>query len=360
VSKPKLLIISGAKTLGGGEVYLKNLLPFLQDSFDITVLGPKFTKKLLGSKFKTRWLPLFPAVLDRLLRRTHQLKKLYYKLLFGLFIKSSDYDIVNIQWFDAELITAIGHSHLILTLHTGFVIPRQYDAYIKSVLGGVNKIICVSSQAKEQLILRGIPARKIEVIHNGVELTAYRLAADPGSYITWVGRVEQADKNPMLFVKIAQAAKTQGLGYKFRLVGDGRYLNSLRTYAAQNQVDNLEFAGFISNMQPIYKQASLLCITSTSEALPLNVLEAMACGVPVVSTNVGGLPEIINSPSAGILIDSFEPAEFLNRISALLADPEKYQAMRQAARKRVEANFDLRVCSKKTALAYQQTIEDKR
>lgn len=65
--KPKLLILSSAKNFGGGEVYLKRLLPELTKDYEVTVFGPHFANKFFKSEARTVWLPLFPPILDRLL-----------------------------------------------------------------------------------------------------------------------------------------------------------------------------------------------------------------------------------------------------------------------------------------------------
>jgi len=353
MSRPRLLIITSARNLGGGEIYLKNLLPTLENDYDVTVLGPRFARDFFAADTKTLWLPLFPAFLDKTLHRTHQLKKIYYKLFFSLLLRLDNYDLVNVQWFDGELIEGINKRPLVLTLQTGFLIPRQYDGYVVKVLNGLDKIICVSQHAKEQVVERGLSSKECVVIYNGLNPNTFKVNTRPGRYITWVGRVEEADKNPRLFLEIAKLADRNKLPYQFRIVGDGSYLPVIKN----DLPENLEICGHVppTNMAGIYNEASLLCMTSTSEGLPFVAVEAMASGVPVVATAVGGLNELL-ADDAGILIDDFRPESFLMAFESVINSEDLYRSITVHARKKIEHEFSLASMAEQTKAIYSAVI----
>ena len=353
MNKPKILIISPACNLGGGEIYLQNLLPYLLADYDVTLLGPRFAKKLFSAQVKAQWLPLFPKSLDKLLVRTHKIKKIYYRLLFTLFRNLKQYDLVNLQWFDGALIEAIKVRPIVLTLHTGFLIPRQHDAYVARLLNDLDRTICVSQAARGQLVERGVDTSKCTVIHNAVDSKKFAFSATPGSHVTWIGRVEAADKNPQLFVDIAAAASAQKLPYKFRLVGAGAALAAIKAKCPPN----LELTGFQSpeQMAKIYKEASILCMTSTSEGLPLTALEAMASGVPVVATAVGGLTDLLLG-GAGVLADKPAAESMLGQIDSLLQNPDRYEQIRRTARAKIEKQYSIDQLASDTKQVYDELI----
>jgi glycosyltransferase involved in cell wall biosynthesis len=190
----------------------------------------------------------------------------------------------------------------------------------------------------------GAPGQKCVVIHNGVDTNKFKPSETEGEYISWIGRVEEEDKNPLLFLQTAVAAQAEGLNYKFRLVGDGRAMPKILAYAKENKLSNLEIVGFKDpgEMVNVYKQTKILCLTSKTEGIPFAVLEAMACGKPVISTKVGGLPEIINSNKVGTLIDGFDKQKFLAEIKKLMEDEQLYLQTSRAARTRIEKSFSIK------------------
>lgn len=355
--KPRLLIISAARAVGGGEVYLKALLPYLSKSYDVTVLAPHVLRKFVSQEVSSlHHFRAFPGWLEKVLTRNYQLKKLYYRLYFKRYFRRHNYDLISLQWFEGAVIEAITSRPLVLTMHTGFNISPKHNDYIRRVLGSVSRIICVSQDAQAQLVQRGLDPDLCSVVPNGVNLKDFTLKKPAGTFVTWIGRVEMADKNPLLFVKIAEESQRRGLPYQFKLVGDGSYLPTLKAYARSHQIDNLTLTGHLAKdqMPNIYADASLLCMTSTSEGLPFVMLEAMACGVPVVATNVGGVSEVITSSQEGAIVTKPQAATFLRAIDDMLHNPQKYEDLRQASRARIEKNFSEEAMAHGTLNVYDE------
>lgn len=223
-------------------------------------------------------------------------------------------------------------------MHVDFIISRQYDTYVAHVLNSLDQIICVSAEAKKQLVKRGVSSNKCIVIRNGVDPTDFKFNSIGGKFITWVGRIEKAQKNPDLFLQISQAAYKKKLVLNFRMVGAGNYLSEI----SKKRPPNLELTGpkKPEEMAEIYHQASVLCMTSFYEGLPFVALEAMASGVPVVSTAVSGPNELLVD-GAGVLVDSFDANKILREINDLINDPARYERIRRTARKKIETEFSI-------------------
>ena len=96
-----------------------------------------------------------------------------------------------------------------------------------------------------------------------------------------------------------------------------------------------------TDLRPLFRQAGLLVLSSRTEALPNVVLEAMAAGLPVVATRVGGLPEVVRPGRTGWLVPPRDVPALAGAISHLLSDPETSQAFGRAGREQVVRDFSL-------------------
>jgi glycosyltransferase involved in cell wall biosynthesis len=342
--KPRVLFISTARSVGGGEIYLANILPLLKERYDCTVLATRPVMRLLGASAATQRIILFPKNIEKVMKRSYRVKKTYYRLYFKRFLRKNGFDIINLQEFDGAFVDALDFKPVILTEQTRLFIPDNLRASFKNLFEKIDRVICVSRQTLDDIAALGAPGQKCVVIHNGVDTNKFKPSETEGEYISWIGRVEEEDKNPLLFLQTAVAAQAEGLNYKFRLVGDGRAMPKILAYAKENKLSNLEIVGFKDpgEMVNVYKQTKILCLTSKTEGIPFAVLEAMACGKPVISTKVGGLPEIINSNKVGTLIDGFDKQKFLAEIKKLMEDEQLYLQTSRAARTRIEKSFSIK------------------
>jgi glycosyltransferase involved in cell wall biosynthesis len=117
------------------------------------------------------------------------------------------------------------------------------------------------------------------------------------------------------------------------IVGDGAALNEFKKMAAVNGlVDRVVFHGNVSHSRvlELLQQADLFCFPTASEGFPKTVLEALACGLPVITTRVSVLPQLIGT-GCGYLIDERTSDAIDNAVKACLADPDRYRAMSDQA-----------------------------
>lgn len=207
----------------------------------------------------------------------------------------------------------------------------------------VDHFICVSSKLRDRLLLNHILASKITVIENGVELPDLSFSnlyneslrrefaiGDDEVVVGIIGRLVPV-KNHHLFVKAAKQISKVRANIKFLIIGDGILLNSLKRKVVELGIgERVIFTGWRDDIQKILCALDIYVICSIVEGLNISVLEAMACGKPVVGTNVKGISEIIVDNETGCLVTS-------NDVTALAAT-----VMRLANNKRERVEMGLK------------------
>lgn len=170
--------------------------------------------------------------------------------------------------------------------------------------------------------------------------------------IVWAGRVGFDMKRTDLLLRIWAKAQAQLPDWELHVLGGGQ-CEHFKTIAQREGLKNIHFQGF-TNPFPYYSEASILCSTSATEGLPMNILEGMAHGcVPISFDSFGSIRDIITADTDGIIVKSFDTAEYARRLVALAKDSEKMERMSQAAIKKV-ADF----APEHIASQWQRLIEE--
>ncbi|MGC8988357.1 glycosyltransferase family 4 protein [Infirmifilum sp.] len=165
-----------------------------------------------------------------------------------------------------------------------------------------------------------------------------RVAERP-NIIGYVGRLH-AEKNPLSLVKAMRYLKGRGL--KLVVIGDGPLRGAIeRLVKAYGLEGEVELLGWVPREELVrhYNRMKLLVLPSLTEGLPNVVLEAMACGTPVLATPVGAIPDIIRDGVTGFLLRSTEPKHIAEKISELLANPELLESVSERALAFVRSHF---------------------
>lgn len=159
--------------------------------------------------------------------------------------------------------------------------------------------------------------------------------------VGFVGRLS-AEKGPEVFVRSAMILASHRPDVHAVLVGEGplreEVTGLIRRFGLQ---DRVHLAGARTDMQSVYQALDLAVSCSHSEAMPLAVMEAMASGVPVVATRVGGVSDLIEHGQTGWLVAPGDFDDIGNQCAELLARPERLAAMGRAARERAVARLGL-------------------
>ena len=174
--------------------------------------------------------------------------------------------------------------------------------------------------------------------------------------IGYIGRLSE-EKGILNFLQaIATVLKRKG-SVTFLIGGDGPLSGKIKEYITQRKLNNkIKLIDWIPHVKlPLYlNELKLLVLPSFTEGLPNILLEAMACGTPVLATSVGAIPDIINDGETGFLLKSNDPEHIAERIIEILNKPHLLEKVSINAQKYVKENFNY----KKTLKIWQKIIND--
>jgi len=213
------------------------------------------------------------------------------------------------------------------------------------------EVVTVSSDLKQHLVAEGFPTSKVNVIYNGIDVGPLpdaalrtRVRRDLGIDDTTVviGSVARLDPVKDLQNLIQAAARIRDrAALAVLVIGDGAERAALEQSARDLGADRIvRFLGHREDARDLLAGCDLYANSSISEGISLTILEAMAAGLPVVATRVGGTPEIVDE-TCGRLVPSRDPATLGETLASLAADAALRQQLGREARTRVERRFTL-------------------
>jgi glycosyltransferase involved in cell wall biosynthesis len=187
-----------------------------------------------------------------------------------------------------------------------------------------------------------VPLDRFRVIYNGVDLRRFRRAERSGSTLR-IGTAGSltSKKNPQMFVEVATAL-AQRFGHLECLhAGDGPLRTCLGSAVGEGARATVRFLGNVPEIGSFLQRLDVFLLTSDHEGCPNVLLEAMACGVPVVTTDAGGAAEIVRDGLTGHVVPRRAAGEMVDRASELLQDSHLREQMGRAARADVEERFPI-------------------
>ena len=156
-----------------------------------------------------------------------------------------------------------------------------------------------------------------------------------------VGRLVNV-KNHKMFLDVVKKVKSEApdIKVKFIIVGGGDLEKKLKSYAGKQRIDDVTiFTGWRTDLVLLYKALDIVCLTSLNEGTPISLIEAMASGKPVLSTDVGGVRDVIADDSLGLLSPSNNVDRYSLNLISLLRDGGKREELGRNAREFVLKRF---------------------
>ncbi len=203
------------------------------------------------------------------------------------------------------------------------------------------------------------------VIANGVDVNRFRPRsvgeeADAPVRFIYVGRLEPV-KGVDLVLQAATLLRSALPGgapaWSLTLAGDGSQRAALEAQAhALGLADRVRFLGTRQDVANLLSSNDVLVLPSRWEGMPNVALEAMACGLPVIATAVGGTPEVVAHRETGILVPPEQPLALAQAMAVLLADASLREKMGQAGRRRVETEFSIDTAVARTEALYRELL----
>jgi sugar transferase (PEP-CTERM/EpsH1 system associated) len=351
--QPRICQVLLSLAVGGAEVLAARLARRLRDRFsflfvcldELGTLGEElrrdgFPVHILGRRPGLDWRCAYR--LAGLLRRervdvvhAHQYTPFFYGITARLFCRSP-----------AVLFTEHGRHHPDYPRRKRILLNRL-------LLQGRDRVVGVGEAVRQALIQNeGIKADRVRVIYNGINLAPFADKAPDRDVVRREMRVGTAD---LVIVQVARldylkdhATAVRTLGQVVRscpdarlvLVGEGPERTRIQDQLRQSGLeDNVRLLGLRQDIARLLAAADLFLLTSISEGIPLAVIEAMAAGLPVVATRVGGMAEVVENGRTGLLAPSGDHATLAEHVLRLAADRDLRVQMGECGRQRAVEMF---------------------
>lgn len=211
-----------------------------------------------------------------------------------------------------------------------------------------DRVVCNSRAAAERLQQAGIRSAKLEVIPNGLPDKLFApaepaLPRDPKVVrIGMISRMNHQVKQHDMFLRVAARLARRIPQARFVLIGDGPLRPALEALVAQLELsDRVIFLGDRRDIPAVFASLDVSVMPSSSESLSNVIMESMAAGVPVVASNVGGNPELVENGKSGLLLPPGDEGQFAAALETLLARPDLRKQFGAAARERALAEYTI-------------------
>jgi glycosyltransferase involved in cell wall biosynthesis len=291
------------------------------------------------------------------------------------------YDLIHFHGSKAGLVGRIaallaGHKRTVLTVHN-FVVYQEvplvkrtifkYGEYLLSHI--TSKIITVSNALKEDLVKNyGIKEDKIIPIYNGIDFFDYNKVSDKVREKFGLG----INTDKPIVGTVARMAPQKGLEYLIKAVpivlkkcdvlfviaGDGPMMSELVEMVKQTGLqDKVLFPGYVKNISRFFACLDIFVIPSIAEGLSITTIEAMACGLPVVASNVGGLPELVGNEKNGLLVEPRNEAQLAEAITSLLRDSDARKRYGVIGKEAVSQKFTKETMVVNTINVYNEVMK---
>lgn len=369
---PKLNILQYIETggPGGAETVLINLARHLdRGRFEPSVILHRtgwVSEQLAGYGIRTEIVPCSRSwdisFLRRFMRTCRQFK----------------IDVIHSHLFGAGLYACLAGAILrlpvVVTFHNELFLPGRRERFLplKNFLirNLADRIVLVADYMRPEYVSRGkYSEAKMRTIYNGIEFPPglpetekdnLRNELKLGAGDPLVGHVAnfRTPKGHHYLIEAAAEVTRRLPNVRFLLIGDlgdGSIRAEVEKLAAKHNIEkNVIILGFRSDVSRLLSLMDVFVLSSISEGHPLSVVEAMAAAKPVVVTNVGGLPEIVEDGHTGYLVEPKNPSALAEKITTLLSQPDFREQMGSRAVKAAEGRFSLDAMIR----SYEQLFEE--
>jgi colanic acid/amylovoran biosynthesis glycosyltransferase len=238
----------------------------------------------------------------------------------------------------------VGYS---ITIHGPHIFFDPTHWALREKLKHSRFIACISHYCQSQMMLFSDRAdwNRLQIVRCGVdvELFRYRKVSEKVRKLLYAGRLAVEKGLPVLFESLRMLAD-QGYDFELTLVGDGVDRLELEKLGKEFGISQrLIFAGYVSQdgVREYLQQSDIFILPSFAEGVPVSLMEAMACGVPVLATYVGGVAELIEPERTGLLVPPADSFALSKAIARYFDDFDLRQQVSTLGRQKVATKFNL-------------------
>ena len=349
--KIKVLEVIDSLGSGGAESLLKNFVLEAKKNklFNIEI-ATLYSNAIFKEKIRGADIPVW----DLNLRYKYDLRGII-KLI--TIIKKGKYDIVHVHLFPADIFSALASlflpkdvvwifsEHSVFNRRRSFKIFKILDSFTYS---RYLKVICVSKQV-ESALFGWVPSikGKTKVIPNAVPVSGSLETRNCKIYdILFVGRLTQAKGIDVLLRAIKILKNKYSKKLKIAIVGNGHLKENLNNLSIDLGINKeVTFLGVRKDIDELMLSSKTFVLPSRWEGFGLVIIEAMSNMLPVIASDVGGIPEIIENGVNGILVPSENPKNLAKAIKQLLENTELRKKIAQNAYKKVKEKYSIEAYS---------------
>ena len=358
----RALFVTSALRRGGAERQWRTLLPALRDAgMKVELL----TLQARGEFFDEIAACGVPA-------RCAELRSRYDVVRIARALQLEGYpDVVVAQGVDAVVVAALlslrTGSRLVAVEHGGNSLSRRpHRRFLTRLVSRrVDRLVVVSPSQLTSLPQLGYSSNGAVVIKNGVEpvmpgrgraevRSSMDLAPD-AFVVAFVGGL-RPPKRPQAFAAALAAPAVAGLDVHGLVVGDGPLRSAVESeaVAAGRRVHLL---GERRDVDDLFAASDAACLVSDTEALPMSILEAMSAGLPVIASNVGGIPDAVVDGETGVLVERGDDEALAVALAALASDRARASSLGAAGRARYERLFSAERMVREYANLLNEVVE---
>jgi len=281
-------------------------------------------------------------------------------------------------FFQAMLSRGLTGSRPVLFTEHGRHFPelpsRKRSIVNRLLLRRQDRLVGVGGAVRRALIdNEGLPSSRVEVVYNGVDLRALASAAsdarpriraefgfaDEDFIAIQVARLHDL-KDHITAVKTIQQTRPIAPPIRLLIVGEGDERYAIETAIREHQLENhVVLAGNRTDIADLLAASDAFLMTSISEGIPLTIIEAMAAGLPVVSTAVGGIPEMIDHEVSGFLAQAGDHKALAKHLLKLQQSPSLRKSISSKGRDRAEQLFSLQGMLNGYRHIYEEMLHDR-
>jgi glycosyltransferase involved in cell wall biosynthesis len=350
--KEKILVVGSSLKDKGGIVTVMNNIgnsfigkEFHLDMVETYITGSKWARlKIFLKGFFHFWVKLKKNKPNLVHIHMSYKGSFYRKSLF----------VLTSKLFGLPTIVHV-HGSSFKDFYSSLSLPHK--KYVNYILNKTDKLIVLSEEWKK-FFSAIVEKNKLQVLYNGVKISNYQLnKTNQIPVCLFLGRLGKR-KGTYDLIEAVKIIKNKGIKAKFLLAGDGEIEKVKELIQTSYLSDYVETLGWISGEQKIklLEDSDLFVLPSYNEGLPMAILEAMDYGLPIISTPVGGIPEVVENGVNGFLVKPGDISKLADALEKLICNYELRVEMGMRNQKKIREQFDLDVLLKDLAQLYKDLV----